>query len=698
MSDQVASRRGTRRDIQGLRAVAVGLVVADHAGIGWLKGGFVGVDVFFVLSGFLITQLLVREIHRTERVSVAAFYARRARRILPAACVVLGVVAIFAAYHLLVTRAADIGVDVLWAALFLANVHFAAVETDYFAAGTPASPVQHFWSLAVEEQFYLVWPAALALLAWAVRRRRPTSSAAVVQRRAIMVVALVWVSSLIWSVLHTLGDPAAAYFSTPARAWELATGALLALAAPAVLRFPPRWRAALASVGLVAIAVAALAFDPGTPFPGWAALLPVLGTAAVLAAGSERDDVGPSRLLGWRPVTWVGDISYSLYLWHWPVLLLGRPHVSGWPRWTGSLTLVAISVGLAALSYHLVETPFRTRRFWLPTWRGLLLWPVAVGLAFGSVQVARWHEHDVLQARADAAARFDLGSVPVGVRTQRNGQQIHDELAESLDRAAVGAPIPFPLVQDLTELGKDQAFLTSGCSAASLETSHELCPIGEVGGPRVVVFGDSHAHMWLPALAALGSRDGFEVDPLIKWGCSPLALRQNSSRVDGEFTACAEFRAWALDQIRELEPALVIVSGRAYAPQQLMSGRFDPAEWQEAAREAMTSVSALGFPSVLMGDVSFVGQRPSRCLAEPSATMATCTTHANARVVATNRAMGRGATAAGTPFVDVNGFACLDGSCPMVAAHIATFRDKQHLSATWVRHVAAAFGQLFPLP
>ena len=698
--------RTTRRDIQGLRAVAVGLVVADHAGIGWLAGGFVGVDVFFVLSGFLITQLLVRELHRSERVSVTAFYARRARRILPAACVVLGVVAIYAAYQLLITRAADIGVDVLWAALFLANVHFAAVETDYFAAGTPASPVQHFWSLAVEEQFYLVWPAALALLAWSVRRRRgattsatSTGSATYVVRQATLLVAIVWVLSLAWSVIDTATDPAAAYFSTPARAWELATGALLALAAPSVLRIAARWRPVLTLAGLAAIAVAAVAFDPRTPFPGWAALLPVLGTAAVLAAGAERDDVGASRLLGWRPITWIGDISYSVYLWHWPVLLLGRSHVAAWPRWTGSLALVVLTIGLAALSYYLVETPLRKRRFWSPTWRGLLLWPVAVGLAFGSVQVARAHEHDVLQARADAAVNFDPGSVPAGLRTVRTGEQIHDELADSLDRAAVAAPVPFPLAQDLTELGNDHAFAAPGCAATPSETSHDLCPVGEEGAAaRVVLFGDSHAHMWLPALAALGTRDGFEVDPLIKWGCSPLALRQYDDRGGNEFTACADFRSWALGQIAELEPDLVIVSSRAYPPDLLLSGHFDPAEWQQSATDTMREVAALGFPSVLMGDVSHLEHQPTRCLAKPDATMATCTNDADPRVISTNRALGRGAKAAGTDYVDVNEFACLDNRCPMVADHIAVYRDKQHLSATWVRHVADAFGRLFALP
>jgi peptidoglycan/LPS O-acetylase OafA/YrhL len=691
-----------RRDIQGLRGVAVGLVIADHAGIGWLSGGFVGVDVFFVVSGFLITQILVRELSSTGRVSVPAFYGRRARRILPAACVVLAVTALYSSFELLVTRSAGIRSDVLWSALFLANVHFASVQTDYFAADTPASPVQHFWSLAVEEQFYLVWPVVLALAAWAARRRTRTATG---PRRAsgglvtqvTWLVAATWVASLAWSVLRTSSDPTATYFSTPARAWELATGALLALTAARLARLPAALYPALSFVGLGAIGIAAVTLDHGTPFPGIAAMLPVLGTAAVLASGVERDNVGPSQLLGIRPLMWVGAISYSLYLWHWPVLLLGRSHVRHWPGATGSIALVAVAVALAAVSYRIVETPFRRWRFVVPTRRGLLLWPIALVVTLGALHVASAHEHGVLEARARAAASFDPASVPERLRTQRTGDQVHDELAESLDRAAVAAPIPFPLEQDLTELDQDHAW--PGCAAQASETSDALCTLGDTASTtRVVIFGDSHAHMWLPAIAQLGKRDGFAVVPLIKWGCSPMAVRQLDERGGSEFTACAEFRSWALDQIRRLAPELVVVSSRAYPPDLLISATFDPDEWRRAAFETMSAVDALEVSSLLMGDVSHLDDYPSLCLARPSSTMASCTSRADPRILTTNRAMADGAHEAGVRFVGVNRLACLHGRCPMVAGHIVTFRDQQHLSATWVRHVAEPLGVLLGLP
>ncbi|WP_141014897.1 acyltransferase family protein [Nocardioides sambongensis] len=242
-----------RLDIQGLRAIAVLTVVADHAGVGPLSGGFVGVDVFFVLSGFLITSLLVREADRSGRISLLGFYARRARRILPAATLVLVATLAFAAATLSYLRVERIATDVGWSAVFLANVHFSRLGTDYFAEGLPPSPVQHYWSLAVEEQFYLVWPPLLMLVLWLTGRRAAERAGAGERRRiegpVAIVVAVLGVASFAWSV-HLLGDnQTAAYFSSLGRAWELAVGALLAVLAARLERMPTALRWVLSGAG-----------------------------------------------------------------------------------------------------------------------------------------------------------------------------------------------------------------------------------------------------------------------------------------------------------------------------------------------------------------------------------------------------------------------------------------------------------------
>ena len=238
-----------RDDVQGLRAIAVLTVIASHAGVPFLPGGFVGVDVFFVISGFLISQLLFREVEKSGRVSIPGFYARRARRILPAATLVTVATIVASAIWLSAIDLLEVVKDALWAVFFAANIHFAAVGTDYFAAEEPPSPLQHYWSLSVEEQFYLVWPALLLVLVLVARRR----AAALPQRLVFGVLLVVTVASFVWSVVSTSSDPLAAYFSTPARAFELGLGALTALVAPAVAaRWPALVRGLVCSAGLVA--------------------------------------------------------------------------------------------------------------------------------------------------------------------------------------------------------------------------------------------------------------------------------------------------------------------------------------------------------------------------------------------------------------------------------------------------------------
>ena len=314
-----------RDDIQGLRAIAVLTVIASHAGVPFVPGGFVGVDVFFVISGFLISQLLFREVEKSGRVSIPGFYARRARRILPAATLVTIATLVASAIWLSAIGLVEVVKDSLWAVFFAANIHFAAVGTDYFAAEEPPSPLQHYWSLSVEEQFYLVWPALLLVLVLVARRR------ALPKRLVFGVLLAVTVASFVWSVVSTSSDPLAAYFSTPARAFELGLGALIALVASEVAA---RWSALVRGLvcggGLALIAVACVFYGDETPFPGWAAAVPVVGSALVLLAGAGGTahegavQPLPIRALGVLPMRTVGDWSYSLYLWHWPVLIIAQ--------------------------------------------------------------------------------------------------------------------------------------------------------------------------------------------------------------------------------------------------------------------------------------------------------------------------------------------------------------------------------------
>ncbi|MER7196581.1 acyltransferase, partial [Streptomyces sp. NPDC000188] len=342
---------GQRPDIQGLRALAVTLVVLGHAGVTRFSGGYVGVDVFFVISGFLITSSLLRELSASDRISIRAFYARRALRLLPASALVVLVTLAGSWLFLSKIRFAEYMSDAFASALYAVNFRLAATGTDYLAEGSPPSPFQHFWSLAVEEQFYLVWPLLL-FLGWRLSRRR----------RALLAIPLVALCAVSFGLsVHVTGQSAPwAYFGSHTRAWELGVGALVALLRPP--RLPAGVAVAMTWAGLACIIAAALRFDADTPFPGTAAAAPVIGAALVIVGGTSPAWPGARRMLTARPVTWLGGLSYSWYLWHWPFLVIG-PKALDRPAGTHlELALGAAALLPAWLTLRLVENPVRFHR------------------------------------------------------------------------------------------------------------------------------------------------------------------------------------------------------------------------------------------------------------------------------------------------------------------------------------------------
>jgi peptidoglycan/LPS O-acetylase OafA/YrhL len=671
---------GHRRDIQGLRAIAVITVIADHAGVGFLAGGYVGVDVFFVLSGFLITSLLVREAERSGRIGLLGFYARRARRILPAATVVLVATLAFTAAQLSYTRVQQVTTDVGWASAFLANVRFSTLGTDYFAEGLPPSPVQHYWSLAVEEQFYLVWPLlllGLVLLA----RRRSAGRTHLHLGLAVAVVAVLSVASFTWS-LHLTGDnQTTAYFSSAGRAWELGIGALLAVAASR-LRGTTAWvRWVLAAGGLAAVLTAVVAFDATTRFPGWAVLLPVLGTAAVIAAGIGTDAVGPARVLVARPLTWVGDISYSWYLWHWPVLVLWGARETGGVSGRETAVLVAVSLLLAVASYHLVENPLRRNR-WLGARhrRALVLWPVALAMVVGAVFGAR------LLSEHRLAHRFDANAQYLALRDEH--LPVPAQLQTSLEQADAADPVAFPLtdVDMVGALSEDLWNSRYDCSATHDESQADLCPVGAPDGDRlIVVIGDSHMGQWLPALDTIGQEGGYRVLPLVKYGCAPYDV---PLRTGGRsYTECQDFRDWALQQVTQLKPDVVVIGGRGLQGNMAVPVGERPDVWTAGVAATIQTLAPLTSRLIVVGDVPALDVDPIGCLTDARATMATCTTPVDPRTPEANRLTSAAARGAGVPFLDLSDLACLRGRCPAVAGGLMVYANADHLSMAWVRHV-----------
>jgi peptidoglycan/LPS O-acetylase OafA/YrhL len=401
-----------RADIDGLRALAVLSVIAFHLRIPMFSGGFVGVDVFFVISGYLITGTLISDLN-LSRFSIARFYERRINRIFPALFVMLLVTTLIASMLLLPTDLKDFGKSLISAALSVSNVFF-WLQAGYFEPDSGTSPLLHTWSLGVEEQFYIIFPLLLALL-----HRRASN-----YLRTIVVIA---VCSLIADIVFTSRAPTAAFYLLPSRAWELMVGAILSLKALPAISI--RWRNAASLAGLIMIVGANLLFTDATPFPGFAALLPCVGSALLIGAGQSGTSL-VSGIFSWKPVVFIGQISYSLYLWHWPLIVFQR--TGGVSPALARILFPAVLLAVSFLSWKYVEQPFRRGPFrlvGLPLFR-LAAIAVAVGIAAGAF----------LTASNGLPARFQPDVVKVGAflkydpsQSYRTGRCFLSEPSDRLD-------------------------------------------------------------------------------------------------------------------------------------------------------------------------------------------------------------------------------------------------------------------------
>jgi len=742
----MAEKSAFRPDLEGLRAVAVALVLLYHARIGPFGGGYVGVDVFFVLSGFLITGLLIRELSGTGRVGFAAFYARRARRLLPASALTLAVTVIASALLLPPVRMPDVAGDTVAAGLYVSNMRFALQATDYLASSLPPSPVLHFWSLGVEEQFYLFWPAMLAIAAGAAFRAGRREEGL---RRVGLALAVVLAVSLAVGVWLTGVAQPWAFFSLPARAWELALGGLLALPALAA-RVPRRGAPWLGWAGLLLIVGAGVALSDTTPFPGTAVLLPTLGSALVIAAGlgaapgtdpgrppSVRATAGrlgerrraaptalpasgsgvsrpgvlrppaPAALLSLPPLRYLGRISYSLYLWHWPFLVLPEAVAGGDLPLPARLALALAAVGAAGLSQRYVEDPIRRGRLvGLAPRRGLAM-AGALSLAVALVSVS---------ANAAALTRLNADGPDVGgsvtdvplptdpPATVRPGaSQTPGASAPPSLPAPPGGPVPADLVPSLTAVAGDLPVIYGdGCHLDVLSVQIPNCAFGDpASSVRVVLFGDSHAAQWFPALQRLAVQRDWRLEPMTKSACTPAEVPVYNSQLDRLYTECAAWRQAVLARIAAERPALVVVSmSRAY--QLLVDGAQvsaadRPDLWSRGLAATVRALAGSAGHVVLLGDTPRSVADPPACLSQHMGDMLACATPYAQAVDAGHAALEAGVAAStGSAFIDPTAWVCRTDPCPVVFGRFLIYRDQGHITRTYAAGLAAQLSARLP--
>ena len=674
------------------------LVVLDHARIGPFRGGFIGVDVFFVISGFLITGLLIGEAQRTHRISLLGFYARRAKRIIPAATVVLAVTAVASYFVLNGVSAVRLFKDSVWATFFAANIKFAQDETDYWAQDAGTSPIQHYWSLAVEEQFYLVWPLVVLLLVWLFRPRGR-------DRRAIVVtIAVVSLVSFAYGVWLTGTEPLGAYFSTPARAWELGLGAGVAAALLRIRRLPGALLAAASWTGLVMVGAAAVLFTEGTRVPGVAALLPVVGTALLLGGGAAAASWGPQRLLGLAPMRWVGDRSYSYYLWHWPALILVAAVWRTPSGWSG-LLVAAGALVLADLSYRFVENPFRTATFLKPQLRGILLYPASVVL----LGIVLWSAHHQVVS--------DLGDPEPAITTSNFGQESGEEADFSDDPAVAiveasvlaaqnGQPIPQPLKPDalsLVETDDPVAADLGDCEYFGIPDPMPLCPLGDPDGDKTMVLvGDSHMRHWIPALGKIAAQQGYRAYYFVLQGCTPALVQPVSPRTDAPDEDCAFFHEWTQEQIEELQPDLVVMSTDTQFEYVDNEGRRTKDNQEIAALIEQGMVDRIEATRPYAGRIVVIGDVPRlkfdpEVITERGATLADGLSAPQARSMQMRRAVKAAVDATGVDYVDPKKWFCAYDLCPAVVGDFITHRDRGHMTLEYGRSLAGPLARAMQL-
>jgi peptidoglycan/LPS O-acetylase OafA/YrhL len=680
----VASSTAPRADIQGLRALAVAAVLAYHVWPSAVPGGYVGVDVFLVISGFLITSHLIRRPVRSGA-DLLEFWARRVRRLIPAASLVLLVTLAAAVVWLPATVRGVVGREVLAAALYVENWALARSATDYLAADQLHTPVQHYWSLSVEEQFYLAWPVALALVGWAVlrvRRRRLAPAAATGAGVAALVLAAVTVAaSLAWSVHLTAADPAAAYFVTTTRVWELALGGLLAaVVVLRPLRLRPGVRAALAWAGLALVLAAVATFDGETPFPGWTALVPTVGTALVVAAAADGVAAGPGGLLGRRGVQWLGDVSYSVYLWHWPLVVitpfaLARP--LGLPE---QLAVVAATLVLAALTKRFVEDPVRRSRR-LARRRAATFAVLAAGMLVvgGAALVVADRAAAAESAAADVVAEGVEAAGPcVGAGVVRDSSCGEVELFMAAEFAAEDKPAPY----------------ADGCWNNAPFTTRHTCTYSGVdadaGGPaaRVALVGNSHAGHWLPALEDVIDADDWELTTYLQSVCYPVD-RPLEFDGAGEAEGCLATNRWAVRSIVEGGYDLVILSARTNQRLAGVAPEDHDTAVQEAYAGTLDAFTAAGIPVLVLRDTPAMPGSVPDCLASHQDDPGACGAPRGTAVEPDPLAAAAANDGSGlVTLVDVTDLMCDAGRCHAVVGGLVAYFDHGHLTTTFARTLA----------
>jgi len=665
-------RSDVRPEIQALRAVAVAAVVVYHTWPAALPGGFCGVDVFFAISGFLITGHLLREVDARGRPSLLRFWARRARRLLPAALLTLLTCALATLVFVPSVYWQQFLTEIGASTTYLQNWQLAADAVDYLGADNRPSPVQHFWSLSAEEQFYVVWPVLMLVAAFTARRRAAIA----------LVLTTITGLSLACSIQQTAANPAAAYFTTPTRAWEFGLGGLLALAG-ARSTLPHAARTAISWAGLAAIALAAALFSAATPFPGFAALLPVLGALAVIHAGLPVTRIAPSWLLTTRPAQFLGDTSYAVYLWHWPLLVFAPFAVPAASVTATRVAVPVLTIGLAWLTKVLVEDPVRHSTRLRAQPRMTFAWGAAASAVIVAV-LAVGTTHVQAQIRAARAEAAEL----VAAHPRCFGAAARDPLHPCENRALSRQVVPAPVAA--------RQELNAPCEAFRREEGVHVCEFGAPAAQasdNIALLGDSHASHWRAPLDAVARDSGWHGLSVTRTSC-PFST---ASKLTPEptRTQCRDWVAAVPAFFRahpEIDTVFVsaITGGRVKVPKGVSKREAKVDGYVNAWRTLPPTVKHI----VVIRDSPKIFNSTVDCIAGAIAAHADagtrCAVRRRASLIPDPQAIAARADTSGrAQVIDLTPVLCSPTQCFPVIGGALVYKDLHHFTLVFARTLAA---------
>ncbi|WP_431230981.1 acyltransferase family protein [Mycolicibacterium psychrotolerans] len=683
-------------------------VVLFHAEMPGFRGGFVGVDVFFVISGFLITGLLWREVSSTGSVRFGRFYGARARRLLPASALVGIVIMLAAVLVQPPLQAQGVIDDGIASALYVSNYRFAFQGVDYLASLAPPSPFQHYWSLGVEEQFYLVWAPLILGTAWLIRRARKTASADATTspRPYLVVLGVVAAVSFVLSVIVTHWAPSFAFFSLPTRAWQLAVGGLVALTALHWRRLPPRAAHVTGWAGLALIALACVWLKQTTPYPGWAAVLPTLGALLVIGAGCATPEQGCGRLLKVRPIQWLGRISYSLYLWHWPLLLMALwavAPVTGHALYLGAAAIV-LSVVLAALTLRFVENPLRyASKIRNSPSRSLAVGGIATAVAV-CVGFALQVPNPVGSGAPAAALAVTSTPIPPGADAATYDAALKNAMAQVQAAVAASAglkAVPSNLTPALADAAQndDPDAAPAGCIRTYFEVGQPDCMTGDLASPTTVaLIGDSNAAMWNPAFQQLARQRHWRLETMAKLGCPMLDLPTLNPVLGRPYTECAQWRDQVLTRLQTQHPQLIVFSvmrryGAGYGWKVGFTS-YEP-EWLVSMTRLVQQLRATGAQVLVIGPIPGPQTATPNCLSVHLDDATACSTPKSLAANQTGIAAEEDATkAGGGQYADLTTLFCTPDVCPPIVGNTLVYSDKNHITLQYARVLAPVIGAL----